>query len=149
MHIIWENPNPSRWPPCVPRWYPPNPAISDVPPRKTSAHVRKVLILRTFCPSCTKIVWYFGGIYRHVFRGYRWKNSIFPPLYPTPPKPYFVRPVTHSLSVHFVLPVVLPHQNSRTEAKIFTLASPPTLLHHKPPILSAKISPIFALKARI
>ena len=51
--------------------YPPNPAIPGVPPQKVPAHVRKVLILRTFCPSCAKTVWYFGGIYRHFFRGYR------------------------------------------------------------------------------
>lgn len=62
------------------------------------------------------------------------KTVFSPPLYPTHPKPYFVRPVTHSLSVHFVLPVVLPHQNSRTETKIFTLASP--LPHHTTSCLS-------------
>lgn len=135
------------WLSCVPRWYPPNPTIPGVPPWKALAHVRKVLILRTFCPSCAKIVWYFGGIYRHVFRGYRWNKRYFPPLYPTPPKPYFVRPPTRLLSVHFVRPPVRPPSKKSTlHSEDFTLPSP-TLLHDKQPIIQAQISPIFTIKA--
>ena len=112
------------WLPCVPRWYPPNPAIPGVPPRKAPAHVRKALILRTFCPACAKIVWYFGGIYRHVFRGYRWKNSILPPLYPTPPKPYFVTPLSEKCNPTFVTPPVTPLLKSTLQSEDFHFAPP-------------------------
>ena len=129
--------------------YPPNTTIPRPPPQKAASPVRKALILRTFCPSGTKIGRHFGGYLSAHFSGLSLKKRYFSPSLSHTPQPYFVRPPTRLLSVHFVLPVVLPHRNSRTKAKIFTLASPPTLLHNKPPILSAQISPIFALKTRI
>lgn len=67
--------------------YPPNTTIPRPPPQKAASPVRKALILRTFCPSGTKIGRHFGGIYRLIFRVYRWKNGIFPPLYPIPHNP--------------------------------------------------------------
>ena len=124
MRIIWGHTHRRWWHPRVPQWYPPNPAISGVPPRKAPVHVRKVLILRTFRPSCTKIVWYFGGIYRHVFRGYRWKNSIFPPLYPTTSKPYFVTPLSEKCNPTFVTPPVTPLLKSTRQSEDFHFAPP-------------------------
>ena len=41
------------------------------PPQKSTMHICKALILWDFCLLNAEIVWYFGGIYRHIFRGYR------------------------------------------------------------------------------
>lgn len=125
MRIIWGHAHRRWWHPCVPCWYPPNPAIPNVPPQKAALHARKALILRTFCPSVTKIVWFFGGIYRHVFRGYRWKNSIFPPLYPTHPKPYFEYPVTPEVNIQFRISTWISTKKIlRTKVMIITLPLP-------------------------
>ena len=48
-----------------------NPSFRVFPPPNTPLFIRKALILRIFIPYRVKIRWYFGGIYRHVFRGYR------------------------------------------------------------------------------
>ena len=66
--------------PCFPLEY------HSLQPAKSAVYER-------FTASTPKNQWLLGGIYRHVFRGYRRKNGIFTPSLSHTPKPCFVRPV--------------------------------------------------------
>lgn len=58
-----------------------------------TAYGRKAPVYAAFLRLVSKKRWHLGGIYRLVFRDYRKKNGMLPPLYRTPSKPTFVRPV--------------------------------------------------------
>lgn len=104
--------------------HPPESPFQVFPPENPRPKVPKAPVLQGFRLILLKKLWYFGGIYPPFFRGYRRKNRIFTPSYPTPPKPCFVTPLSEKCNPTFVTPPVTPLLKSTLQSEDFHFAPP-------------------------